>query len=119
MRSFTLADPLRRQRAATDPYVELIRVPDLSFGLYLLTVGAEDPQQPHTEDEVYVVLAGHAKFTAGDETRDCGPGDMIFVPACEPHRFHDITDELQVVVMFGPAEFARAPGTTGSRTSST
>jgi mannose-6-phosphate isomerase-like protein (cupin superfamily) len=74
----------------------------------VLAPGAVDGQQPHTEDEVYVVLAGRSRFTAGDETRDCGPGDVIFVPALVPHRFHDITEELRMVVVFGPAEGSRA-----------
>jgi quercetin dioxygenase-like cupin family protein len=115
MHAFTLADTLRRRDAAGDPYLELVRVPDLSCGLYVLAAGAEDRQQPHTEDEAYVVLAGRARFTAGSETRDCAPGDVIFVPAHAPHRFHDITDELRVVVVFGPAEYARAgAGAAGS-----
>jgi mannose-6-phosphate isomerase-like protein (cupin superfamily) len=98
-----------RQQAGGQPWVELLSAPDLSCGLYVLAADTEDPQQPHTEDEVYVVLAGHGRFSAGDESRDCGPGDVIFVPALVPHRFHDIADELRVVVMFGPAEGSR-PG---------
>ncbi|HYO43650.1 MAG TPA: cupin domain-containing protein [Candidatus Limnocylindrales bacterium] len=108
MDAFTLSDALDRQRAAAGPWVELLSVPDLSVGLYVLAAGADDPQQPHTEDEVYVVLAGRSRFTAGDRTRDCGPGDVIFVPALVPHRFHDIAEEMRVVVVFGPAEGSRA-----------
>jgi mannose-6-phosphate isomerase-like protein (cupin superfamily) len=108
MHAFTLSDALARQRAGGRPWVELLSVPDLSFGLYVLPAGGTDPQSPHTEDEVYVVLAGRARFTAGAETVDCGPGDILFVPALVPHRFHDITDELRVVVAFGPAEHSRA-----------
>jgi quercetin dioxygenase-like cupin family protein len=55
-----------------------------------------------------VVLAGRGGYTAVDETRDCGAGDVIFVPALVPHRLHDITEELRVVVVFGPAEGSRA-----------
>ncbi len=105
---FTLSEALRRQQAAGGPWVELLSVPDLSVGLYVLAAGADDLQQPHTEDEVYVILAGRGRFTTVAETRDCGPGDVIFVPALVPHRFHDITDELCVVVVFGPAEGSRA-----------
>jgi mannose-6-phosphate isomerase-like protein (cupin superfamily) len=109
MHAFTLSDALARQQAGGRPWLDLVSVPDLSCGLYVLAAGARDEQQPHTEDEVYVVLAGRSRFTAGDETRDCGAGDVIFVPALVPHRFHDITEELQVVVVFGPAEGSRAP----------
>ncbi len=108
MHAFTLPEALARREAGRRPWIELLSVPDLSFGLYVLAAGTTDEQQPHTEDEVYVVLAGRSRFTAGDETRDCGAGDVIFVPALVPHRFHDITEELRVVVVFGPAEGSRA-----------
>ncbi len=108
MRSITLSEALARRRATGEPWLELLRVADLSAGLYVLAAGAVDRQRPHTEDEVYVVLAGRSRFTSGDETRDVGPGDTLFVPAHEAHRFHDITDELHLVVVFGPAEGSRA-----------
>jgi len=108
MQAITIADALRRQQATGDPWHELLSVPDLSAGIYVLAAGAVDRQQPHTEDEVYVVLAGRARFTSGGETRDVRPGDTLFVPAREPHRFHDIAEELRLVVVFGPAEGSRA-----------
>ena len=76
----------------------------MSAGLYVLPAGAVDGQSPHNEDEIYVVLAGGARFTAGDETRDVAPGDVIFVAAGVPHRFHDITEELRLIVVFAPPE---------------
>ena len=107
MIALTLGESLRRQQDAGGPWAELLRVPDLSVGLYVLPAGGVDGQQPHTEDEVYVVLAGRSRFTAGGESRDAGPGDVIFVPARVPHRFHDISEELRAVVVFGPAEDSR------------
>ena len=109
MTSMTLDEALRRHAATGGPWAELLRVPDLSVGLYVLGPGDVDGQQPHTEDEVYVVLAGRSRFTAGTETRDVRPGDLIYVPAEVPHRFHDIDEELRIVVVFGPAEYSRAP----------
>ena len=97
-----------RERVTPDsPYHEFLRVPDLSVGLYALEAGAVDGQQPHTEDEVYVVVEGRSRFTAGVETRDVGPGDTIFVGAGVPHRFHDITEPLRLIVVFGPPEGTR------------
>jgi quercetin dioxygenase-like cupin family protein len=107
MEAITLSEALARQRAAGEPWLELVRVPDLSAGLYVLDAGVVDRQQPHTEDEVYVVLAGRSRFTSGGQTREVGPGDTLFVPAHEPHRFHEITEALHLLVVFGPAEGSR------------
>jgi mannose-6-phosphate isomerase-like protein (cupin superfamily) len=83
---------------------EFLRVDSLSAGLYMLPAGEPDPQTPHEEDELYVVLAGSASFTAADETILVGPGTTIFVPAHQAHRFHDVTERLEVVVVFAPPE---------------
>ena len=92
-------------RAATGRrYHEFIRVPDLSGGIYTLDAGATDPQQPHTEDELYYVVSGRGVVTVGNETRPVVPGTVIFVAAAVPHRFHDIAVRLELLVMFGPAE---------------
>ena len=99
-----LDDLVARQAAEGRPYLEFERERSMSVGLYVLAAGELDHQQPHTEDEVYVVLAGRSRFTAGDEVRDVMPGDVIFVSAGVPHRFHDITDDLRVVVVFAPPE---------------
>lgn len=39
-------------------YLEFLRVPAMSAGLYELETGASDPQTPHAEDEIYYVIAG-------------------------------------------------------------
>jgi quercetin dioxygenase-like cupin family protein len=88
-------------------YVEHLRRPDLSLGTYSLGAGAEDLQEPHTEDEVYAVMAGRARFTSSGETIEVAAGSVFFVAAHEVHRFHDITEDLSVLVFFAPAEGAR------------
>ena len=105
---FPLSDLADRHAAFGLPCLEFLRVPDVSLGLYVLEVGAVDRQQPHTEDEAYVVVEGRSKFTVGSETRDVAPGDTIFVAAGVPHRFHDISEALRLIVVFGPAEGSRA-----------
>ena len=88
-------------------YHEFLRVPDLSAGIYVLEAGGTDPQSPHTEDELYYVIAGRGVVTVGAEDRPVGPGSLVFVAAREPHRFHDITERLELLVAFGPAEGSR------------
>jgi|SRR5690349_16332100 len=85
-------------------YQEFLRVPAMSAGLYVLAAGAEDPQKPHHEDELYYVVRGRARFRAGTEDRDVAPGSVIFVAAEVEHRFYDIAEELAVLVFFAPAE---------------
>lgn len=100
---------IEADRAATRKlYHEFLRVPDLSAGIYVLDAGATDPQSPHTEDELYYVVAGRGVVSVGAETRPIVPGTLIFVAAGVPHRFHDIAERLELLVMFGPAEGDRA-----------
>lgn len=108
MDAFELADVAARRAASGRPYFEFLTVPDLSVGLYVLAPGEPDLQQPHTEDEVYYVISGRGRITVGDEERDVKTGSIVFVATGVPHRFHDITEELQLLVAFGPAEGSRS-----------
>ncbi len=85
-------------------YEEFVRVPDLSVGLYRLAAGSDDPQGPHQEDEVYHVVSGRAKIRIGDEQYPVESGDVIYVEKLVEHRFFDITEDLELVVFFAPAE---------------
>ncbi len=85
-------------------YREFLRVPAMSAGLYVLPAGGTDLQKPHHEDEMYYVVRGRACFKADKEDREVSVGSVIFVAAEVEHRFHDITEELAVLVFFAPAE---------------
>ncbi len=62
-----------------------------------------DPQQPHDQDELYIVERGSGSFVNGDERRSFSPGDVIFVPAGAVHRFEDFSDDFRTwVVFWGP-----------------
>ncbi len=95
-----------RTRLAEDgtDYLEFLRVGSMSGGLYALAAGDVDTQTPHSEDEVYVVLAGSAAFVCAGTQREVTPGDTLFVAAGVEHRFVDITEDLEVLVFFAPAE---------------
>jgi mannose-6-phosphate isomerase-like protein (cupin superfamily) len=105
MDTFELHDLRAARAAAGRLYHEFIRTHDLSAGLYELPAGGVDPQGPHTEDEVYYVIAGRGQMTVGDEETMVQPGSVIFVAADIGHRFHDITEDLSILVFFGPAEY--------------
>jgi mannose-6-phosphate isomerase-like protein (cupin superfamily) len=101
-------DDLEAARVASGRlYHEFISVPDLSGGLYVLEAGATDPQSPHTEDELYIVMSGRATVMVGGEVRPITAGSVVFVAAGVEHKFRDIEERLVLLVMFGPAEYSR------------
>ena len=95
------------EKSAGVPYTEIVREPSMSVGLYELAAGTVDLQQPHTEDEVYYVIAGRSQFSLDEAEIAIEPGTVIFVPAGKDHRFHTITEDLSILVFFAPAEYSR------------
>jgi len=53
---------------------------------------------------MYYVVRGRARFRAGEVDREISAGSVLFVAAEVEHRFHDIQEELAVLVFFAPAE---------------
>jgi mannose-6-phosphate isomerase-like protein (cupin superfamily) len=101
---FALDQLLAKRVQAERSYLEFLRVPAMSGGLYVLAVGAPDPQKPHKEDEIYYVIRGKAKIRIGPEERSVSEGGVIFVEAGQEHQFFDIQQELVLLVVFAPAE---------------
>jgi mannose-6-phosphate isomerase-like protein (cupin superfamily) len=101
--AYELSDVLRAHAAAGQLWHEFLRVPELSMGIYVLPAGADDPQYPHNEDEVYYVVSGNGVLRAGEIDHPAQPGSILFVAKHIPHRFHSITEELRVLVFFAPA----------------
>jgi len=103
---FQIAELLNQRQQAGKLYLEFLRVPALSAGVYVLAAGASDLQQPHNEDELYYVIRGRAHMKVGEEHQEVTTGSVIFVAARVEHRFYDIKEELAVLVFFAPAESA-------------
>jgi mannose-6-phosphate isomerase-like protein (cupin superfamily) len=104
MQVFNLSDLVSDCAKRQARWSEFLRVASLSMGIYRLKAGQPDEQKPHSEDEVYLVVSGHARFQAGDEQQQAGPGTLIFVERMVEHRFFDITEDLTVLVFFAPCE---------------
>lgn len=104
MKVFRL-DDLEAERVVNDgAYLQFLRERNMSVGLYALDAGALDPQQPHGQDEVYFIVSGRASITVGMETTQVARGSVVYVPAGAPHKFHHITEDLRVLVIFSPPE---------------
>ena len=107
MQAYELAELISQRETNYKLYLEFLKVPDLSMGLYVLPAGGTDPQSPHTEDEVYYVVSGRAQILVAEENRDVQAGSIIYVAKNIAHRFHSIEEELTVIVFFAPAEYSK------------
>ncbi|MEU6279659.1 cupin domain-containing protein [Streptomyces sp. NPDC047028] len=104
MKAFRL-DDLEAERAANEgAYLQFLRERNMSVGLYALDAGESDPQRPHRQDEVYFVVSGRASITVGQETTEVARGSVVYVPAGAVHKFHHISEDLRVLVVFSPPE---------------
>ncbi len=105
MKAFELAELIARRQQVDKLYLEFIKVPDLSVGLYELPAGGTDRQSPHTEDEVYYVVKGRAQVRVGSEDRAVQAGSVVYVAKNVEHKFHSIVEALTILVFFAPAEY--------------
>ena len=69
-----------------------------------------DPQTPHTRDEIYVIINGTGSFFNGVERKPFGPGDFLFAPAGSVHRFEDFSNDFLTWVMYFGPEGGETPG---------
>jgi mannose-6-phosphate isomerase-like protein (cupin superfamily) len=106
MQGFELADLISQRESSNKLYLEFLKIPDLSMGLYVLPAGSTDPQSPHTEDEVYYVVSGRAKILVADEDGDVQGGSIVYVAKNVAHHFHSIEEDLTLLVFFAPAEYS-------------
>jgi mannose-6-phosphate isomerase-like protein (cupin superfamily) len=104
MEIHTSDDLLAAHDASGKLYHEFLRKSSMSAGIYRLPAGGHDPQQPHNEDEIYYVISGMSSVTVSGEESEVVPGTIIFVAKGEPHYFHDILEDLTLLVLFAPAE---------------
>ena len=103
---FQLSDLENQRTQSGKLYLEFLRVPAMSAGVYVLRADASDPQSPHREEEMYYVVRGKARMTAGSGDRAVTEGSVIFVAAGVEHQFYEIEEELVALVFFAPAESA-------------
>ncbi len=97
---------LARDEVAPGRWTEWVRSQALSSGVYRIAAGGADDQSPHREDEVYVVTAGAAVLDVEGNRTPVAPGSVAFVPRRAGHRFVDISEDLEVAVVFAPPESA-------------
>jgi mannose-6-phosphate isomerase-like protein (cupin superfamily) len=74
-----------------------------SMSLELYAPSGTDPQLPHAQDELYIIVSGSGVLDLNGADIAFTAGDVLFVPAGMPHRFTQFTDDFQTwVVFWGP-----------------
>ncbi len=80
------------------PFVELMQYGDLSIEYY--KPNKIDHQQPHTRDEVYIIISGSGQLIIGETSHPFKQHDIFFVKAGEPHKFDGFSDDFATWVVF-------------------
>jgi mannose-6-phosphate isomerase-like protein (cupin superfamily) len=60
----------------------------------------KDKQQPHKQDELYIIISGSGTLIRNGERLNCKPHDVLFVPAGLAHHFEDFTEDFATWVVF-------------------
>jgi mannose-6-phosphate isomerase-like protein (cupin superfamily) len=96
---FDIAGIARRLAEGNGGYEVVHESPGLELGVYVLVAPEPDRQQPHEDDEVYVVIEGYGVLEIEGEQVELREGHAVFVPAGAEHRFIGY-EELTVLVLF-------------------
>jgi mannose-6-phosphate isomerase-like protein (cupin superfamily) len=97
--AFDIAGAKDRLAAGTGGYEVVHRSAGLEVGVYVLVAPEPDRQQPHKDDEVYVLLEGRGTLEVEGEKVELREGHAVFVPAGAEHRFVGY-EQLSVLVIF-------------------
>jgi mannose-6-phosphate isomerase-like protein (cupin superfamily) len=100
--AFEIERVRRRLEAGNGGYEVVHASPGLEVGVYVLVAPEPDHQQPHEDDEVYVVLEGRGVLDVEGEEIPVVQGQAIFVPAGADHQFTGY-EGLSVLVIFARA----------------
>lgn len=105
MHAFEITAVRERLAEAGGGYEIVHESAGLEIGVYVLVAPEPDRQQPHEDDEVYVVLEGNGVLQVEGEEVPVGDGTAVFVEAGADHRF-SAYEHLSLLVIFErkPAE---------------
>jgi mannose-6-phosphate isomerase-like protein (cupin superfamily) len=104
--AFGIASVVEQLRSAGGGYEIVHESPGLELGVYVLVAPEADRQQPHEDDEIYVVLEGDGILTVDGVEVPVKEGDAVFVEAGADHRF-TAYEQLAVLVTFERGSGAR------------
>ena len=85
-----------------EPYIEPFKHGSMRIGFY--KPQGTDPQEPHTQDELYIIASGNGYFVTSTTRQKCETGEVLFIAAHQEHRFEDFSEDFAAWVVFYGAE---------------
>ena len=83
--------------------IDLARGEHIFLGLNCLEPGQSQKVHAHAgADKFYLVVSGKARITVGAETREVGPGALVWCPADQPHGIEAAIERTVLVVGMAP-----------------
>ena len=98
---FNLKDSLHKIQKSNSYFHTFINKNSLAAGLLILNPGEEDTQEPHENDEVYLIISGNGFLKIKNKNYEISKDKLFFVGKGVPHYFHSNTRELKVLYFFG------------------
>ena len=100
--TFSVSKVSKLRQNSEQAWLEFLNVPSLSIAVYHIPAGTNDRETHHPldRDEVYVGISGKGRLTADGEQSDVEAGAIVYVKAGVEHYFHDVADDLSVLVFF-------------------
>lgn len=100
--NITIAEAIKALRQEQDKKFTVL-IKNGSMSIEYFAPKNIDTQQPHMQDEIYVIASGSSQFYRNGEVIDCNKGDVLFVPAKMEHRFMNFTNDFGTwVIFYGP-----------------
>lgn len=107
-----------RERSGLVSYILLQRGDLPEVGLMATWVevapGARQRPHDHASEQVYAITAGRGRMLVGEEEREVGAGDLVYIPSGAVHGIENASDEVLIYVSAAtPALNAEAAYDTG------
>jgi mannose-6-phosphate isomerase-like protein (cupin superfamily) len=102
----TTTEALDRLKNKGTDLVNLIQLGNLSLDIY--KPNGVDRQKPHDRDEIYMVISGKGILNCDNNKTNYKPGDILYVPAGQEHKFEQFTNDFCAWAIFtNPANVER------------
>lgn len=94
----SLAQAFEKLGKSANPFEQVMANGSMTVEIY--KPQQVDLQQPHTQDELYIIISGSGNFYNDGNITNFKPLDVLFVPAGIEHRFENFTDDFATWVIF-------------------